>query len=192
MGSNRDLEHLAILQEYFASHRVVPAYAAICALLGFGSKTAAAKLARRLRQQGYLDQSPDGRLTPAARFFERPLVGRAPAGFASPASELLGDAISIDDFLVPHPAATVLVQVRGDSMIGAGIHDGDFLVVERRSTAAPGAIVVAVVDGEYTVKYLQRDAHGYYLQPANPAFPNLRPQGSLELYGVMVGMFRKA
>jgi DNA polymerase V len=192
MAVNRDREYLGRLQEYYAEQRVIPSLARLGALVGMRSKEGAAKLLARLRRQGYLARSPEGHLLPTRRFFERPLVGKAPAGFASPATELLGDAISIDDFLVEHPASTVLVKVVGDSMIGAGIHGGDFLVVERRANPAPGSIVVAIVDGEFTIKYLQKDRDGYFLQPANPSFPNIRPRGELQVFGIMVGMFRKA
>jgi repressor LexA len=192
MGSDDDRQRLGRLQAYYAEHRVIPSYARIGALIGMRSKQGVARLVDRLKGRGYLDKSPDGHLMPTARFFERPLVGKAPAGFASPATEVLGDAISIDDFLVAHPASTVLIRVQGDSMIGAGIFDGDYLVVERRAEAAPGSIVVAIVDGEFTIKYLQRDGEGWLLQPANPNYPVLRPRGELALFGVMVGMFRKA
>jgi len=192
MGSDDDRQRLGRLQAYYAEHRVIPSYARIGALVGMRSKQGVARLVDRLKGRGYLDKSPDGHLMPTARFFERPLVGKAPAGFASPATEVLGDAISIDDFLVAHPASTVLIRVQGDSMIGAGIFDGDYLVVERRAEAPPGSIVVAIVDGEFTIKYLQRDGEGWLLQPANPNYPVLRPRGELALFGVMVGMFRKA
>jgi DNA polymerase V len=192
MASNQDEAHLGKLREYYTEHRVIPSYARIGALVGMKSKQGVTRLLARLRLRGYLAQSPDGHLIPTKRFFERPLVGKAPAGFASPATELLGDAISIDDFLVEHPASTVLVKVQGDSMIGAGIHDGDFLVVERRSNPSLGSIVVAIVDGEFTIKYLQRNKDGYFLQPANPNFPIIRPKGELQVLGIMVGMFRKA
>lgn len=188
---NRDPFYLGRLQDYYALHRVIPSYAGIGDLIGV-SKRAAVKFVDRMIAVGYLSKAPDGRVTPANMFFARPHVGNAPAGFASPAEELIGDAVTIDEYLVEHPSSTVLVQVKGDSMIGAGIHDGDFLVVERRSDAREGEIVVAIVDGDFTIKYLQRDKEGYFLQPANPAFTNIRPQAALDIYGVMVGLFRKA
>jgi len=188
---NKDPYYLGRLQDYYALHRIIPSYAGIGSLIGV-SKRAAVKFVDRMIAIGYLSKAPDGRVTPANMFFARPHVGHAPAGFASPAAELTGDAITIDEYLVEHPASTVLVQVKGESMIGAGIHSGDFLVVERRSSASEGDIVVAIVDGDFTIKYLQRDQEGYYLQPANPAFSNIRPQTGLDIYGVMVGMFRKA
>ncbi len=188
---DKDTERLKKIQDYFARYRVIPSYARIGEMVGIKSKNGVSRFLARLRLRGYLDRSPDGRLSPASRFFERSLVGVAPAGFASPAAELMGDAITIDEYLVEHPSSTVLVEVKGDSMAGAGINDGDMLVVERDSSPDAGKIVVAIVDGDFTVKYLQRDRKGYYLQPANPNFSNIRPQGSLEVYGTVVGQFRK-
>jgi repressor LexA len=76
-------------------------------------------------------------------------------------------------------------------MINAGIHSGDLAVVERRSQANPGEVVVAVVDDEFTLKTLGRDKDGYHLLPANPDFPIIRPNGKLEIFGVLVGLVRK-
>lgn len=185
-----DRNYLALLRDYYASHRHIPSYAELGRLLGLKSKSSVAALIGRLCRRGYLEKRK-GRWIPTPRFFARPLVGKVCAGFASPAEELLGDAISIDEYLVEHPSATVLVKVHGDSMIGAGICDGDIVVVEQRKNANPGSIVVAVVDGEFTIKFLRRDEKGYYLQPANPAFPPIRPEGELTIFGVVVGQFRK-
>lgn len=187
---SRDSTYLSRLQAYYADHRHIPSYASIGRLLGLRSKASVAAVVDRLCRAGYLERR-SGRLVPTARFFARRLIGAAPAGFASPAGDVLEDAISIDEYLVPHPARTVLVQVKGDSMIGAGVHDGDILVVERSETPHIGRMVVAVIDGEYTVKYLHKDKAGFFLQPANPHYPILRPAGSLQLFGIVVGVFRK-
>ena len=99
--------------------------------------------------------------------------------------------MTLDRLLIPHPAKTVLVRVKGDSMLNAGIHSGDLAVVERRNHAKPGEIVVAVVDDEFTLKTLGRDKNGYHLLPANPDFPIIRPSGKLEIFGILVGLVRK-
>jgi len=79
---------------------------------------------------------------------------RIPAGFPSPADDYLETGLDLNGLLVRNPAATFMVRVSGDSMIGVGIHDGDILVVDRSETAAHGKIVVAALDGEMTVKRL--------------------------------------
>ena len=76
-------------------------------------------------------------------------------------------------------------------MQGAGIFDGDTVTVERGAPAKAGDIVVAIVDDEYTVKFLDIDAEGkFFLRPANPAYPNIHPKNSLELFGLVIGQFR--
>jgi repressor LexA len=81
------------------------------------------------------------------------------------------------------PSKTSLVRVKGDSMIDAGIHEGDLLVVEQQPNANVGEIVVAIVDNEFTVKYLEREKDGFVLKPANKAYPVIRPRGRLEIFG---------
>jgi len=191
MRINRDTEYLNTLKDYYAEHKVLPSYAGIAELLGMKSRASVQQLVSRLKENGYLDNKVPRRLVPTAKFLERPLVGSAPAGFPSPAEEALGDAISIDDYLVEHPSATVLVQVDGDSMIGAGINSGDIMIVRRESRPRVDRIIVAIVDGDFTIKYLRKDSDGYYLEPANPAYPIIRPDNDLQMYGIVVGQFRK-
>ena len=76
-------------------------------------------------------------------------------------------------------------------MIDAGIHEGDIAVVEKKPAANIGDIVVAIVDNEFTLKFLEREKGGFILRPANPAYPVIRPKGQLEIFGVMVGLVRK-
>ena len=155
------------------------------------SKQGAVKFIDRMIFAGYISKGPGGRLSPANMFFARPHVGVAPAGFASPATEALGDAITIDDYLVKNPSSTVLVEVRGESMIDAGIHHGDFLIVERTTNPNIGTIVVAIIDGDFTIKYLRTGNEGPFLEPANKEYPNIYPETSLDIYGEVVGQFRK-
>ena len=95
---------------------------------------------------------------------------RISAGFASPADDHLENRLDLNQLLVPRPSATFMLKVEGDSMIGAGIYDGDLLIVDRSEIAVNGSIVIAVVHGELTVKRLQRDALGLRLMPENPKY----------------------
>ncbi|MDO8412354.1 MAG: S24 family peptidase, partial [Gallionellaceae bacterium] len=90
-----------------------------------------------------------------------------------------------------HPSSTVLVTVKGDSMIDAGIMPGDTVVVEKHSHARAGEMVIAIVDNEFTLKTLGNEKGKFVLLPANPAYPVIRPKGDLEIFGVVVGQFRK-
>ena len=107
------------------------------------------------------------------------------AGFPSPAEQYLEPPLDLNELLVKRPAATYFVRVQGDSMIGAGISDDDLLVVDRSLRPADGDVIIASVDGDFTVKPYRRDKDGVRLEPANPAFPviRLRPGQELDYFG---------
>jgi repressor LexA len=188
----KDQDYLWKLQDYYAEHRTFPSFRAIAALLGFRSKNAVSALISRLRLLGYVDRAPDNRLKPGKSFFERNLTeNTVQAGVPTPAQGENTEVMTIDDFLVEKPSQTVLVKVKGDSMKDAGIFAGDIVVVEKRSTANPGDIVVAVIENEFTLKTLGRENGRPVLIPANNSYPILRPTEGFEIFGVVVGQFRK-
>lgn len=191
---NHDDKHLAVLQDYYARHRLIPSYATISSLLGFSAKTAAAALVSRLEAAGYLRRTPDRRLTPTPRFFERPMsVASVRAGMPELALDTSADMVTIDSLLVHKPSQTFFVPIKGDSMCEAGLLEGDTAVCERRQDARPGDIVVAAVDGELTIKTLMLEQHGkgkrLVLKPENANYPILRPD-PIEIIGVVTGSFR--
>lgn len=93
-----------------------------------------------------------------------------PAGFPSPADDYAEGPLDLNRHLIRHPAATFFVRVKGDSMIGAGIFSGDLLIVDRAMNPTNGSIVIAVVNGDLTVKRLHRSKGGITLLPENPAY----------------------
>ena len=109
----------------------------------------------------------------------------------SPVDDAPADALTIDDYLIERPSQTVLIRVKGDSMMDAGILDGDLVVVEKTAAAKRGDIVVAIVDGQFTLKTLDLERGTFVLKPENKAYPVIRPEGTLEIFGVMVGLVRK-
>ena len=185
-----DDEYLSKLQDYYARHQVFPSYAAIGRIVGLKSTSSVFAFVARLKTGGYLE-AQERRLRPGARFFERPLVqSRVAAGLPSMAFDAPADGLAIDAHLVRRPSRTFLITVKGDSMKDAGLMPGDTIVVEREHAANDGDIVVAVVDGAYTVKRLARENRKFVLKPENKAYPVLRPD-PLEIVGVVVGSFRK-
>lgn len=98
------------------------------------------------------------------------MLGRVAAGFPSPADDYVDRRLDLNEHLVPHPEATFFARASGDSMLGAGIHDGDLLVVDRAEEARPGRVVVVALDGELTVKRLVRERGRLLLRPENPAY----------------------
>jgi SOS regulatory protein LexA len=189
---SNDRSYLERLQDYYARHRALPSYASIGSLLGLRSKSSVAAMVARLKLAGYLDSTPDKRLAPTKRFFARPLAeSPVRAGMASVVDDAPADALTIDDYLIERPSQTVLIRVKGDSMIDAGILEGDLVVVEKSSTAKRGDVVVAIVDNQFTLKRLDVERGQFVLRPENKAYPVIRPEGDLEIFGVMVGLVRK-
>ena len=189
---SNDRSYLSSLQDYYAQHRALPSYASIGQLLGLKSKSSVAAMVARLKLAGYIDSTPDKRLAPTKRFFERALAeSPVHAGLPNPIDDGEADALTIDDYLIEHPSQTVLVRVKGDSMIDAGILDGDLVVVEKAAAAKRGDIVIAIVDGQFTLKRLELDRGAFVLKPENKAYPVIRPEGTLEIFGVMTGLVRK-
>lgn len=188
---NDDQQHLAKLQDYYARHRSLPSYARLSALLGFSARSSVGKVLKRLQGQQFIERTPDDVWVPARRFFERTVSDQpVQAGIPTTAIDITGGSLVIDEHLVRHPSLTTLITVKGDSMIDAHICDGDLVVVEKRPTANPGDIVVAVVDGDFTVKYLATERGRYILKPANANFMVIRPKGELEIFGIVVGIAR--
>ena len=156
------------------------------ALEGLGRRDADAAQGR-----GLCSEHARAALKPGRRFFERPIAEHVRAGHPGMAFDSGHEALSIDEYLVANPARTMLIRVKGDSMIDAGIHSGDTVVVEKRTSANVGDIVVAIIDNEFTLKRLGREKGQIVLRPENKAYPVIRPKGDLEIFGVVVGQFRK-
>lgn len=189
---SNDLDYLVQLQDYYAEHKTLPSYAVIAQLLGFRSKNAVTTLVARFKLQGLLESTPDRRLKPGARFFDRPLAdATVRAGMPAEAVTDSHETIRIDEYLVERPSKTTLITVKGDSMIDAGILPDDVVIVEKRQFANVGDLVVAIIDNEFTLKTLGKEEDEFVLYPANKAYPTIRPRGQLEIFGVVVGQFRK-
>jgi repressor LexA len=188
---SNDANYLAKLQDYYADNNVLPPYSTIMSLLGLKSKSPVAALIARLKLQGFLESTPEKRLKPGRRFFERPIFDSVQAGAPRAADDARYDTLTIDEYLVESPSSTVLINVKGDSMIDAGIMPGDTVVVEKRGPANIGDMVIAIVDNEFTLKTLGSEKGQFVLLPANPAYPVIRPKGDLEIFGIVVGQFRK-
>ena len=107
------------------------------------------------------------------------------AGFPSPADDYIEDELDLTKFLVKNKAATFLVRAAGDSMEGAGIRDGALLVVDRSAEAHDGSIVIAVVDGQLTVKRLRRVEGRAWLEAANPRYKAIEVSGDDMVWGVV-------
>ena len=109
------------------------------------------------------------------------------AGFPSPADDYLDTPLDFNELLIAHPAATFAVRVVGDSMVGAGVYPGDIAVVDRSITATDGAVILGILHGEFTIKRYRSRAGAVWLEPANPAYQNIRitEDSAFEVWGVV-------
>lgn len=120
-------------------------------------------------------------------------LSKVSAGFPSPAEDQIEQYLDLNQHLIEHPAATFMVRAQGDSMIGAGIHSGDILVVDRSKEPAHGKVVVVALDGELTVKRLVYQGNGVELHAENPAYKPivLKSLQQLVVWGVVTSVIHQ-
>jgi SOS regulatory protein LexA len=186
-----DTQYLSTLQDYYAKHGVLPSYAVVGRLVGLSSKASVAEMVERLKAEDFVASTPERRLRPGKRFFERAVADHVRAGGPEVPFDVRTDLSAIDHYLIRNPSRSVLIRVRGDSMSEAGILDGDVVVVDKQRAANSGDIVVAIVDNEFTLKRLAQERGRLVLRPENKAYPVIRPKGDLEIFGVVVAQFRR-
>ncbi len=186
-----DTDHSRILIRFYEDQRRMPTYSEMMRLFGFKSKNAVARLVEKLMDAGIVGKDALGRLVPTDRLTDTPMLGLVKAGFPSPTEEVSFDTLNIDSFLIQKKESTYLLKVDGDSMIDAHIADGDLVVAERTETARDGQIVIAEVDGEFTMKYYRSKGGKVWLDPANSDFKPIFPKDSLFIRAVVKGVIRK-
>lgn len=175
---------------YNATGRM-PSFSEIAELAGFRSKNAVFKLINKLEKLNILERDATGRLIPIALAFPVRVLGTIEAGFPSPAEEELVDTLSLDELLIQNREATFLLKVSGDSMSGAGILPGDMVIVDKGQAPKSGDIVIAEVDGQWTMKFLRRRGESVTLLPANPNYRPIKPKSELKVAGVVTAVVRK-
>lgn len=210
MNNNFKNSSEKIYDFYHAKFRM-PSYAEICILCNLKSKNTAHNLVKKLQALGYVSTDRTGKIIPTSvstsisakasavstkrsQSKESPLIllGLVEAGFPTPSEETLHENISLDDWVIDKKEASFMLKVKGDSMQDAGILDGDMVIVERTSSPKVGQIVVAEVDGSYTMKYLKKDSTGrMYLEAANSDFKLIYPKEDLRINAVVKAVVRK-
>jgi len=187
-----------LLAFYHREHRM-PTYTEMMQLFGFKSKNAVARLVDKFIEAGIATKDHLGRLIPREGWNDIPLLGQVTAGFPATVDEEMGDTINLDDYLVAKKDNTYMLTVDGNSMIDAHIADGDMVLVEKTEKAKDGDIVIANVDGEFTMKYFRRSTvftagkttDKVWLEPANKDFKPIYPQEYLLITAVVKAVIRK-
>ena len=119
------------------------------------------------------------------------MLGFVTAGFPASVEEELADTVNLDDLLIKNKPLTYMLEVDGDSMIDAHIEKGDMVLVEKATTAKDMQIVIAEVDGEFTMKYFRKDGNKVWLEPANKNYRPIYPVHSLNINAVLKAVIRR-
>jgi len=197
--TNHQRTVLSYIKEFQNKRGYSPSLADLAIAFGVRSKNAIAKVVNVLVREGFIEKDPKGRIKiidprsarGEAQPMMLPLFGPIAAGFAAPVEEQAEEHISLADMLVRDPVRTFLLRVKGDSMLNAGILEGDLVIVERGAEPKIDDIVVGILDGEFTLKRLARDKGKYYLHAENPDYPDLYAMEELQIAGVVRAVVRK-
>ena len=192
MKEKRTIQSVArLIGHYFREYRRMPTYQEMLDLLGVKSKSVVHFWINKLIEGGFLEKDEKGHLSLTRQSFAIPMAGSVQAGFPSPEEEVLADVMSMDEYLITKPDASFLLKVSGDSMTGAGIMDGDLVIIEKDRDPITGDIVIAEVDGEWTMKYFRKQGKQVVLVAANPKYPDIKPRSELRLGGIVTAVIRK-
>ncbi|TAN57016.1 repressor LexA [Patescibacteria group bacterium] len=178
-------------KRFYQDNKRMPSYAELADLLGYKSRNSAYKLIKHFIANGFIAKDTAGKIIPSNLFYSTKVLGTVEAGFPSPAEEELSDTMNLDEYLIGNKEATYMLKVRGDSMIGAGIMEGDMVLVERRSNAKEGEIVLAEVDGQWTMKYLRKKGGKAFLEAANERYKPIVAKETLNIAAVVIAVIRK-
>lgn len=197
-------ERRAQVLDFYNRETRMPSFAEMAELFGLRSKNSVAKVVSQLEKKGVLRRTGDGHIALVERgFVERiveksverpaglPLIGSVGAAIPSLAEEDFSNVLELDTLLVRNRPSTFLLTVFGDSMIDAGIMPDDIVVIDTSLQPRVNDIVVACVDGEWTMKYFHRDGNGkVHLVAGNPKYAPIYPKEQLVIHSVVVSSMR--
>ena len=198
MLTGRQKNILDFIQREQREKGVTPSTREIQSHFGFASQTSVMQYLAALERKGFLDRHPRkarALITPAmkVRITDIPIYGQIPAGMSALTEQTIDGHVSLDarSANISRNRSTFALCVRGDSMIGAHIVDGDIVILEESKEVHNGDIVAALIDGETTLKRYVVEHGRPYLKAENPRYPNLIPARELKIQGVMVSLIRK-
>ena len=180
----------AKLRDFYTKHHRLPTHGEMVKLFHYSSRGSTHYLVKRLLQEGILAKDEQGKLIPN-NLLRIPMLGVIKAGFPMPAEVQHDNYLNLHLLFNHLSDASFALTVSGTSMIDAGIHEGDIVIIDKHQQPKNGDIVAACVDGEWTVKYFQKHNGQVSLVPAHPAYPVILPEISLEIGGVVVSVIRR-
>ena len=188
-------EHQQKIESFYKRENRMPTYAEMMKLFGYKSKNAVAKVVEKLIGSGYVEKDHLGRLVPTDEFTDNatsvPMLGFVTAGLPADVDAELTDRVNLDDLLVGKKELTFMLEVDGDSMIDAHIEPGDMVIVEKVNTAKDMDIIIAEVDGEFTMKYLRIKGDKKWLEPANKKYQPIYPEFDIKIVAKVKAVIRK-
>jgi repressor LexA len=198
MLTERQKSVLDFIQREQREKGITPSTREIQSHFGFASQTSVMQYIAALERKGFLNRharKARALITPAmkVRITDVPIYGQIPAGMAALTEQAIEGQVSLDkgSANISKNRGTFALRVRGDSMIGAHIVDGDIVILEDSKEVQNGDIVAALIDGETTLKRYVVEHGRPYLKADNPRYPDLIPARELKIQGVMVSLLRK-
>ena len=183
------------IESFYSDNKRMPTYSEMMKLFGFKSKNAVFRVVEKLVESGLAAKDHLGRLVPTQSFAEEsvsvPMLGLVTAGLPATVEEEQAETVNLEDMLIEKKAFTYMLEVGGDSMIDAHIEKGDMVLVEKATTAKDMQIVIAEVDGEFTMKYFRKKGDKVWLEPANKNYKPIYPEHSLNINAVLKAVIRK-
>jgi len=191
-------EYISKLKNYYYRNKRMPSYGELADLMNAKSKFAAQYWVNKWLAEGIVKKDEAGKLLPGKIFNPVKVLGTVQAGFPSPAEEENADTISLDDWLIENRESSFMLKVTGDSMTEVGIMPGDMVIINRGKQPKSGDIVIAEVDGKWTIKFFirgsgdsKRDGGRVVLKAANKKYPSIIPKEELRVAGVVTCVIRK-
>lgn len=188
--TKKQLDFFKTLKETYQS-QALPSYEKIKQDLNYRSKNSIKQYLEILKEKNFIQKINDNLYINPDFFKAKLVLSRVKAGFAGIMDDKIEKRISLDEILEINSPSTFVFKVSGDSMCEIGIFDGDYVIIKKISEAKINDVVLAVVDGDFTLKTYKKDSMGYYLKPENSSYPIIRPKESLTIFGVALGITRK-
>ncbi len=182
------------IRSFFKENRRMPTYTEIMKITGLKSKNSVYKLVNKLIEEGSISKDSNGKLIPEGIFGNvTRLAQPVSAGLGAEVMDEIADTVSLEEWLLNTKNEMYMVEVDGDSMIDAGIFDGDTVLVEKTQNLKDGDVVVALMNDGYTIKYLRKKGNAMHLEPANKKYKPIysSEDNQIQLVGLVKTIARK-